>query len=703
MTLSVIVSTVFIALILISVAISTFFAYKRGLFRSLFRLGTFLGAVILSFAITLAVSHLAEKKLVNFILGKTSVPPEIGDVRITSVDALACAFPNASQYILGMIRACLALAIFLLVCFVLCIVTHIVYGALKNKFPPKNALAPKFSVLSCLIGAFIGFFSMALVLSPLAYVFDVISDVPRYSYESLDAKLVIDVPCGVPVKAVRGATALIYEPLTRYGAKGAKTTLSNDIETAVAITTSANAALNGESVNADALSATLRRSPSLKAIYVDVANTLAMQATNGAQDVFDLTSLVGVDSDSEFAGAFCDGLVCWLASASTDNFDADADLLANTFSFILEKKTSSDATGSSWQLDFNNTSDLSALLNPLLKNARHAPLVNGFVYSGVNAALSAIDVPQNTTRDIMSTFDPTRPIAPSVSSDERTDNVTLALSSLCTSVGNVSNDEANEPSALINAVGNALSLTVRADVLPTDVLCMISDAIFAALDEKIDGVNVADLASAVSSALKSDDPEREILRVSSAAAAGMNVATSIIDGKETDREDVENLIRDMTPELADSLRGTLNEQHLSNSGLDAQKSQNIDRITDSLLTHIAENRTLSEKEIENDALVIKYVLDAVNDKNEGGVFGDDTTPEEFAKAALASNSVCNTAKDLCQNDNGGISVDPCGISSAFSAEEKESLSDELHRSYGDPELKDNAVYLAALLLGEDWS
>ena len=220
-----------------------------------------------------------------------------------------------------------------------------------------------------------------------------------------------------------------------------------------------------------------------------------------------------------------------------------------------------------------------------------------------------------------------------------------------------------------------------------------------------------DMASATEiakAATDSEDGKVNYKETMVGIATGASVADKLADeNKELTREDIRELLDNMTPQTAKVLNAYMTEQRIAGFGVPESKVPLSTEMVNNLLTEMGnKEKYSSDYESEIDGITTLFdLLNAATAKdktekvifNHGGEVGRlNANAYDFIGTVLGSDMVCN-ALEKSLDKNGTLMQDPFGLNLDRNGKDYKAVEDALDKHYS--ETPDNRVSLIGALFG----
>lgn len=221
----------------------------------------------------------------------------------------------------------------------------------------------------------------------------------------------------------------------------------------------------------------------------------------------------------------------------------------------------------------------------------------------------------------------------------------------------------------------------------------------------LDMASATELAKA---ATESENGKVNYTETMAGIASGASLADKLADeSKELTREDIRELLDNMTPQTAKVLNTYMTEKRVAGFGVPESKVAVSTKMINNLLTEMG-NKEKYSNDYEGEIDGITTLFDLLNaatakDKTEKVIFnhGDEigrlnTNAYDFTAAILRSDMVCN-ALEKSLNKGGVLTQDPFGLDLDENGKDYVAIKDALNKHYG--ETSDSRVNLIAALFG----
>ena len=221
----------------------------------------------------------------------------------------------------------------------------------------------------------------------------------------------------------------------------------------------------------------------------------------------------------------------------------------------------------------------------------------------------------------------------------------------------------------------------------------------------LDMISATELAKA---ATESENGKVNYTETMAGIASGASLADKLADeSKELTREDIRELLDNMTPQTAKVLNTYMTEKRVAGFGVPESKVAVSTKMINNLLTEMG-NKEKYSNDYEGEIDGITTLFDLLNaatakDKTEKVIFnhGDEigrlnTNAYDFTAAILRSDMVCN-ALEKSLNKGGVLTQDPFGLDLDENGKDYVAIKDALNKHYG--ETSDSRVNLIAALFG----
>ena len=225
--------------------------------------------------------------------------------------------------------------------------------------------------------------------------------------------------------------------------------------------------------------------------------------------------------------------------------------------------------------------------------------------------------------------------------------------------------------------------------------------------------NAADLDMATATeiakaATETEDGKVNYKETMEGIASGAGIAEKLADeSKELTREDIRELLDNMTPQTAKVLNAYMTEKRIAGFGVPENKVQISTEMVNSLLTEMGnKEKYSSDYESEVDGITTLFdLLNAATSKDNAGkaIFNHgsevgrlNSDAYDFTGTILSSDMVCN-ALERSLNKNGTLAVDPFGLNLNENGRDYAAAKDALDRHYSESSY--NRVNLIAALFG----
>ncbi len=221
----------------------------------------------------------------------------------------------------------------------------------------------------------------------------------------------------------------------------------------------------------------------------------------------------------------------------------------------------------------------------------------------------------------------------------------------------------------------------------------------------LDMISATELAKA---ATESENGKVNYTETMAGIASGASLADKLADeSKELTREDIRELLDNMTPQTAKVLNTYMTEKRVVGFGVPESKVAVSTKMINNLLTEMG-NKEKYSNDYESEIDGITTLFDLLNaatakDKTEKVIFnhGDEigrlnTNAYDFTAAILRSDMVCN-ALEKSLNKGGTLTRDPFGLDLDENGKDYVAIKDALNKHYG--ETSDSRVNIIAALFG----
>lgn len=186
-----------------------------------------------------------------------------------------------------------------------------------------------------------------------------------------------------------------------------------------------------------------------------------------------------------------------------------------------------------------------------------------------------------------------------------------------------------------------------------------------------------------------------------------------VGGMENASEAIKLIIKNITPEEAETIKKTLTPEALGKFGSD--KSEALSKTLTSVVDSLAEAGDMSDEQLEKEAQAIDKmvtVAKASSDSDAPNIFSkgaDDEsksgmTADDLVSSVMDSEIMTSSIKKATTDEDGNKVEDPYKISSGMSEEDKQSATDAINNYYeenktaeNDEEMKEDLSSLASIL------
>lgn len=253
----------------------------------------------------------------------------------------------------------------------------------------------------------------------------------------------------------------------------------------------------------------------------------------------------------------------------------------------------------------------------------------------------------------------------------------------------------------IKEIGKVITDLIKTDSVPQE---LVHDLAKGVIDLRLNS-GFGAVTDLVVDSLDKDEDGKEFEKMIDTSAASYSVINSITGDTPTNVADIETLVRNMTPDIANAVSTSIDSKFFENSGLNETRSNNCSNLVHSILDHASTYKTDKDEGYKNEADALNYLFTFMQSASKNvatPIFDEGKTPEHLTETVLSSEIVSAAIKDTCKNEKGEMIMDPLEISPLLLEEERIGIRNALNEraKTANEEEKQTLGCLASMLLNE---